>query len=259
MLQPLGIVGCIAPFKFPAMVPLMTATMAVAVGNVVVLKPAERVPSAALQLGELWAKAGLPAGVWNIVNGEREAVEAMTAHPGIAAISSVGSTLLDDVQPDIAFHQDEVCGPARGSVRAADAAEAIRLVNEHELGNGGATFTHAGHAARRFFEEVDVGMIGSNVPVPVPAGYHNFGGLKRSKFGEGHLFGPGAVRFYTKVKTMSARWPEPQESADGARAAAPRLPVTPRARLLAGAARGRSRAAGSRWCRPPPGASWRAR
>ena len=357
VLQPLGVVGCIAPFNFPAMVPLMMGTMAVAVGNAVVLKPSERVPSAALHLGELWAKAGLPAGVWNVVNGDREAVEAIVAHPGIAAISFVGSTkvaesvyqegcrhnkrvmafgggknhmvvmpdadldlvadhfvgagygsasqrcmalslavpvgartadalverlipriealrigpysdpasdfgplitrqaqetvaraveegiqqgasvrvdgrgktvagyengfflgstLLDNVQPEMAFYNEEIFGPARGIVRAGDVAEAIRLVNEHELGNGVAIFTRDGHAARRFFEEVDVGMIGINVPVPVPAGYHNFGGLKRSKFGEGYLFGPDAVRFYTKIKTMSARWPEPKESADGA-------------------------------------------
>ena len=357
VLQPLGVVGCIAPFNFPAMVPLMMATMAVAVGNAVILKPSERVPSAALQLGELWTKAGLPAGVWNVVNGDREAVEAIVAHPGIAAVSFVGSTkvaesvyqegcrhnkrvmafgggknhmivmpdadldlvadhfvgagygsasqrcmalslavpvgartadalverlipriealrigpyhdaasdfgplitrqaqqsvaraveegiaqgarvrvdgrgkavagyengffvgstLLDDVTPEMAFYKDEVFGPARGIVRAGDVAEAIRLVNEHELGNGVAIFTRDGHAARRFFEDVDVGMIGINVPVPVPAGYHNFGGLKRSKFGEGYLFGPDAVRFYTKIKTMSARWPEPKETADGA-------------------------------------------
>ena len=357
VLQPLGVVGCIAPFNFPAMVPLMLGTMAVAVGNAVVMKPSERVPSAALRVAELWLEAGLPAGVWNVVNGDREAVEAIVRHPGIAAISFVGSTkvaeqvyvegcrtgkrvmafgggknhmvvlpdadldlvadhfvgagfgsagqrcmalslavpvgertadallerlvprieklrigrwddpaadygplitraaqqsvqaaveegieagarvavdgralsvpggengffvggtLLDGVRPGMRFYDEEVFGPARGIVRAGDVDEAIRLVNEHELGNGVAIFTRDGWAARKFFESVDVGMIGINVPVPVPAGYHNFGGLKRSKFGEGHLFGPDAVRFYTKVKTMSMRWPEPKDGPAGA-------------------------------------------
>ena len=355
--QPLGVVGCISPFNFPAMVPLMMATMAVAVGNAVILKPSERVPSAALHLGELWRQAGLPEGVWNVVNGDKEAVDAILRHPGIAAVSFVGSTkvaeyvyregcghgkrvmafgggknhmvvmpdadldlvtesfigagygsaaqrcmaisiavpvgegtadalvdrlvprvkalkigpyddpgadygplitrqsketvedfigasvtagaelrvdgrgmtvpgyekgfflggtLIDHVLPDMNFYREEVFGPARGIVRAADVDEAIRLVNEHEFGNGVAIFTNDGHAARRFFEEVDVGMIGINVPVPVPAGYHDFGGLKRSKFGEGHLFGPDAARFYTKTKTMSARWPEPKGRSTGA-------------------------------------------
>jgi malonate-semialdehyde dehydrogenase (acetylating)/methylmalonate-semialdehyde dehydrogenase len=323
----------------------------------VLLKPSERVPSAALRLGELWSEAGLPDGVWNVVNGDREAVNAILAHPGIAAVAFVGSTrvaehvyregcghgkrvmafgggknhmvvmpdadldlvadafvgagygsaaqrcmaisiavpvgertadvlvetlaprvealqigpyddpdadfgplitrqaketveryigegladgaelrvdgrgtrvpghengfflggtLIDRVRPDMSFYREEVFGPARGILRAGDVDEAIRLVNEHEFGNGVAIFTRDGHAARRFFEEVDVGMIGVNVPIPVPAGYHNFGGLKRSKFGDGHLFGPDAARFFTKLKTISARWPEPKGPAAGA-------------------------------------------
>lgn len=116
-----------------------------------------------------------------------------------------GGTLLDNVATDTSFYKEEVFGPARGIVRAGDVDEAIDLVNGHEFGNGAEIFTCDGHAARRFFNEIDVGMIGVNVPVPVPAGYHNFGGLKRSKFGEGHLFGPDAARFYTKIKTVSAR------------------------------------------------------
>ncbi|MEZ5102406.1 MAG: CoA-acylating methylmalonate-semialdehyde dehydrogenase [Thermoleophilia bacterium] len=355
--QPLGVVACITPFNFPAMVPVMSATMAVAVGNAVIVKPSERVPSAALRLGELWREAGLPDGVWNVVNGDRETVDAILAHPGISAVSFVGSTrvaehvyaegcrhgkrvmafgggknhmivmpdadldivtdafigagygsaaqrcmaisiavpvgertadalverlvpriesltigayddpgadfgplitrqaqesvaasvdeglaagaevlvdgraqrpsgyengfflggtLLDRVTPDMAFYREEVFGPARGVLRAGDVDEAIRLVNEHEFGNGVAIFTRDGHAARRFFEEVEVGMIGVNVPIPVPAGYHNFGGLKRSKFGEGHLFGPDAARFWTVCKTISARWPEPRQPEGGA-------------------------------------------
>jgi malonate-semialdehyde dehydrogenase (acetylating)/methylmalonate-semialdehyde dehydrogenase len=362
IVQPLGVVACITPFNFPAMVPVMSSTMAVAVGNAVIVKPSERVPSAALLLGELWREAGLPDGIWNVVNGDKEAVDAILAHPGISAVSFVGSTrvaehvytegcahgkrvmafgggknhmvvmpdadldlvadafvgagygsaaqrcmaislavpvgertadalverlvprveglrigpyddpvadfgplitfqaretvrsaiddgvaagarvhvdgrgasvsgyedgfflggtLIDDVTPDMAFYQQEVFGPARGIVRAGDVDEAIRLVNEHEFGNGVAIFTRDGHAARRFFDEVDVGMIGVNVPIPVPAGYHNFGGLKRSKFGEGHMFGPDAARFWTKLKTVSARWPEPKADDGGADMAMP--------------------------------------
>ncbi len=354
--QPLGVVACISPFNFPAMVPIMMSTMAVAVGNAVVLKPSERVPSAAVELGRIWQKAGLPDGVFNVAHGDKEAVDALLTHPGIAAVSFVGSTkvaeyvyeegcrhgkrvmafgggknhmivlpdadldlvadhfigagygsaaqrcmaisvavpvgeqtadalverlvprvealqigpyddesadfgplitsqskqtverfidesvsdgaelrvdgrglelsgyengffvggtLVDHVHPNMSFYREEVFGPARGIVRASDVDEAIQLVNDHELGNGVAMFTRDGHAARRFFEEVDVGMIGVNVPVPVPAGYHNFGGLKRSKFGEGYLFGPDAARFYTKIKTISVRWPAPTDDADG--------------------------------------------
>jgi malonate-semialdehyde dehydrogenase (acetylating)/methylmalonate-semialdehyde dehydrogenase len=127
----------------------------------------------------------------------------------------VGGTLIDNVTPDMSFYKDEVFGPARGVLRAGDIDEAIDLVNGHEFGNGAAIFTRDGHAARRFYEEIDVGMIGVNVPIPVPAGYHNFGGLKRSKFGEGYLFGPDAARFWTKIKTVSARWqPPPADAAD---------------------------------------------
>ena len=110
--------------------------------------------------------------------------------PGYEKGFFLGGTLIDHVLPDMNFYREEVFGPARGIVRAADVDEAIRLVNEHEFGNGVAIFTNDGHAARRFFEEVDVGMIGINVPVPVPAGYHDFGGLKRSKFGEGASLRP---------------------------------------------------------------------
>ncbi len=354
--QPLGVVASISPFNFPAMVPIMMSTMAVAVGNAVVLKPSERVPSAPVELARIWERAGLPPGIFNVVHGDKEAVDALLSHPGISAVSFVGSTkvaehvyeegcrhgqrvmafgggknhmivlpdadldlvadhfigagygsaaqrcmaisvavpvgeetadalverlvprvealkigpyddteadfgplitrqskqtverfideslsdgaelrvdgrsfeldgyengffvgstLVDHVRPDMSFYREEVFGPARGIVRAGDIDEAIQLVNDHEFGNGVAMFTRDGHAAHRFFEEVDVGMIGVNVPVPVPAGYHNFGGLKRSKFGEGYLFGPDAARFYTKIKTISARWPAPSDNVDG--------------------------------------------
>ena len=354
--QPLGVVASISPFNFPAMVPIMMSTMAVAVGNAVVLKPSERVPSASVELAHIWLRAGLPPEIFNVVHGDKEAVDALLSHPGISAVSFVGSTkvaeyvyeegcrhgkrvmafgggknhmivlpdadldlvadhfigagygsaaqrcmaisvavpvgeqtadalverlvprvealkigpyddtdadfgplitrqskqtverfideslsdgaelrvdgrgfelagyengffvgstLVDHVRPDMSFYREEVFGPARGIVRAGDIDEVIQLVNDHEFGNGVAMFTRDGHAAHRFFEEVDVGMIGVNVPVPVPAGYHNFGGLKRSKFGEGYLFGPDAARFYTKIKTISARWPAPNDNVDG--------------------------------------------
>lgn len=352
VLQPLGVVGCIAPFNFPFMVPVFMATMAIACGNAVILKPSEKVPSASMRLSELWKEAGLPDGVWNVVNGDREVVNAMLSHSGISAISFVGSTpigehvyqqgcahgkrvaaftggknhmvvmpdadmeqaavsflssaygsasqrcmaisllvtvgegtaerllekikpkiealkvgryddpkadfgplvsaqakatveaaieraladgaqmvvdgrgleiagneagyycgatLLDHVTTDMEFYKEEVFGPARGILRVPDLNTAIEVTNSHEFGNGAVIFTRDGHTANRFFDEVLAGMIGINVPVPVPTGCFNFGGLRRSKFGEGHLFGPDAVRFFTHIKTMSQRWPAPAE------------------------------------------------
>ncbi|MFK1438014.1 CoA-acylating methylmalonate-semialdehyde dehydrogenase [Pseudomonas aeruginosa] len=350
--QPLGVVACIAPFNFPAMVPIFMSVMAVACGNSVVLKPSERVPGAANLLAELWQQAGLPDGVWNVLHGDRETVEGIITHPGVAAISFVGSTpagehihrvgslhgkrvaaftggknimvvmpdadldqaatafvgaaygstsqrcmavsilmpvgdgtaeallkrllpkirelragpyndpgahfgplvsaqarqqtcraieeclhaggemlvdgrevevlgheqgfylgatLIDKVTPQMRLYREEIFGPARAVVRVQTLDEAIRLVNAHEFGNGVALFTRDGYASRQFFEQVQVGMIGINVPIPVPAGFFNFGGLKRSKFGEGHLYGPDAVRFFSQVKTISQRWPAPDE------------------------------------------------
>ena len=350
--EALGVVGCIAPFNFPVMVPLMMATMAIACGNAVILKPSEKVPSSAMKLGELFQKAGLPDGVWNVVNGDREVVDAILEHPEIAAVSFVGSTpigeyiyqkgsqynkrvmsftggknhmvvmpdadlesaanafvtagygsasqrcmaisllvpvgeetanklieliipkinalkigsydspdadfgavvsqqskdmaeqaievavaagaklwidgrglsiegkengfylgpsLLDGITTDMEFYNQEVFAPVRGVIRADSLEQAIEITNTHEFGNGAVIYTRDGFAAHTFGQVVEAGMIGINVPVPVPAGYHNFGGLRRSKFGDGHLFGPDAVRFYTKIKTYSQRWPEPSE------------------------------------------------
>lgn len=350
--QPVGIVGCIAPFNFPAMVPMMMTSMAIASGNAVILKPSERVPGASMFLGELWRKAGLPDGVWNAVNGDKEVVDAILAHPRIGAISFVGSThvgeyiyqrgcahgkrvaaytggknhmvvmpdadleaaasafvsaaygsssqrcmavslllavgddtaerlralivpmiqalhvgayndpkadfgavvtenakrfveqaiadavtdgaelvldgrgfvvpghergfytgptLLDRITTDMDFWKTEIFGPARGIMRVKDLDEAIAITNAHEYGNGAVIFTRSGHAAHRFIEEVEAGMQGVNVAVPVPVGHHNFGGLRRSKFGDAHMFGPDAARFYTKMKTVSQRWPEPDQ------------------------------------------------
>ncbi|MFG1374930.1 CoA-acylating methylmalonate-semialdehyde dehydrogenase [Xanthobacter oligotrophicus] len=346
--QPVGVVGCIAPFNFPAMVPLMMGSMAVAVGNAVVLKPSERVPGASALISELWQQAGLPDGVWNVVNGDAEVVDAMLEHPGIAAISFVGSTrvgeyiyqkgcahnkrvaaytggknhmvvmpdadleaaaaafvsaaygsasqrcmaisllvavgeetasklrdlvvpmvrklrvgayddttadfgpvvtaaakktvedaiqravaegaelvvdgsaagadkpgfyvgasLVDHVTVDMQMWKEEIFGPVRGLMRVKSLDEAIEVVNAHEYGNGAVIFTRSGQAGQRFCADVEAGMLGVNVPVPVPVGHHNFGGLRRSKFGDAHMFGPDAARFYTKMKTISQRWPEP--------------------------------------------------
>jgi malonate-semialdehyde dehydrogenase (acetylating)/methylmalonate-semialdehyde dehydrogenase len=346
---PVGVVGCITPFNFPVMIPLMMGAMAVATGNAVVLKPSEKVPSSAIELAELWKEAGLPDGVWNVVNGDKEAVDCLLEHPAVPAISFVGSTaigeyvyrkgtsfnkrvgcytggknhmvvmpdadleaaadafvsagygsasqrcmavslvvavgegtaerlrelivprvnslkvgacddmsadfgpvvskesrnnvlraidqclsdgaelvldgrslnvgnheqgyflgptLLDHIKPEMTFYKEEVFGPARGIMRVSNLDAAIKLTNSHEYGNGAVIYTRDGRSASRFVTEVEAGMIGVNVPVPVPVGYHNFGGLRRSKFGDAHLFGPDAARFYTKMKTVSQRWPE---------------------------------------------------
>ncbi|WP_042346163.1 CoA-acylating methylmalonate-semialdehyde dehydrogenase [Bacillus massiliigorillae] len=345
--SPLGVVATIAPFNFPIMVPLAISSMAVAVGNSVILKPSERVPISALYLSKLWQEAGLPDGVWTVVNGDKEAVNELLENPTIQAISFVGSTpvaeyiyqtgtkhnkrvaafgggknfmivmpdanleqtanaflgaaygaasqrcmaisgaipvgketadrfvailkekvaalkvgpytddssdfgpviteqsknaiiehintaitegaqvvvdgrnpsisansngfylgptLLDHVTPTMKVYQEEVFGPARIIVRAESLQEAIDLINDHELGNGVTMFTNNGLAARKFQEEIEVGMVGINVPIPIPVGYHNFGGWKRSKFGEGHMFGPDQARFFTKSKTISEKW-----------------------------------------------------
>jgi malonate-semialdehyde dehydrogenase (acetylating) / methylmalonate-semialdehyde dehydrogenase len=346
MHKPLGVVTCIAPFNFPIMVPVAMSTMAVAVGNAMILKPSEKVPLSALLISELWTEAGLPAGVWNVVNGDKEAVDALLEHKDVKAVSFVGSTpvaeaiyekgtkhhkrvqafgggknnmiimpdadietavnsfigaayggtsqrcmaistavpigektadafvsklkekikelkvgtfddasadfgalisaeskanvlkaieeaieegavlaadgrnpevehaegfylgatLLDHVTPDMEIYKKEVFGPARIVVRVDTLEEAIDLINEHEFGNGVTIFTDSGKASRTFTDNIEVGMVGVNVPIPIPVGYHNFGGWKRSTFGEGQMFGPDTVRFFTKRKTVSERW-----------------------------------------------------
>ncbi|MGE6517514.1 CoA-acylating methylmalonate-semialdehyde dehydrogenase [Lysinibacillus sphaericus] len=344
---PLGVVAAISPFNFPVMVPLAITSMAVAVGNSVILKPSERVPCSALYLSELWKEAGLPDGVWTVINGDKDTVNELLTNPTIEAISFVGSTpvadyiyatgskygkrvtalgggknnmivmpdadleqaanaflgaaygaasqrcmaistiipvgedtanqlvkilaakiaklkvgpytdaevdfgpvitqqskdaiigfidrsleegatlvcdgrhpdiaknsngfylgptLLDNIKPGMEIYEQEVFGPARNVVRVDTLEEAIQLINEHELGNGVTIFTNNGGVARKFTSEIEVGMVGVNVPIPIPVGYHNFGGWKRSKFGEGHMFGPDQVRFFTKAKTFSEKW-----------------------------------------------------
>ncbi|MFG1885349.1 aldehyde dehydrogenase family protein [Micromonospora sp. NPDC049102] len=164
--QPLGVVAVISPFNFPVMVPLWFVPVAVARGDAVVLKPSEKDPSAALLLAEWFAEAGLPDGVRNVVNGAAEAVDALLDHP----------------------------------------EEAVELVNASPYGNGTAIFTNDGGAARRYQHEVEVGMVGINVPIPVPMAYHSFGGWKSSLFGDLHAHGEDGVRFFTRGKVVTSRW-----------------------------------------------------
>jgi malonate-semialdehyde dehydrogenase (acetylating)/methylmalonate-semialdehyde dehydrogenase len=346
MKQPLGVVTCIAPFNFPFMVPIAMSTMAVAVGNAVILKPSEKVPCSAQFISELWEKAGLPAGVWNVVNGDKDTVNALITHKDIQAISFVGSTkvaasiyetgtkhhkrvnafgggknhmvilpdanidkavdsflgaaygsasqrcmaisvampigqktaevftaklkekveklkvgsyddetadfgaiisaeakqsilnaldeavkeganivvdgrnpdvenkegfylgatLLDNVTPDMNVYKEEVFGPVRSIVPVDSIDEAIQLINDHLYGNGVTVFTNSGRDARKFTQEIEVGMVGVNVPIPIPVAYYHFGGWKASRFGEGQMFGPDTARFFTKTKMVSERW-----------------------------------------------------
>ena len=346
--QPLGVTAGITPFNFPAMVPLWMWPMAVACGNTFVLKPSERDPSSALLIAELALEAGLPPGVLNVVNGDKEAVDALLAHPDVKAVSFVGSTpiaesiyrtgcaagkrvqalggaknhavvmpdadignavsalmgaaygscgercmaipivvavgdatadavieglkaeiakmkvgpgmasgvdmgplvtkahyekvrgyvdlgvdegatlvvdgralkvaghedgyfigpcLFDRVKPGMRIYLEEIFGPVLGVVRVASLAEAMALIDAHEYGNGTCIFTRDGEAARHFTDHIQVGMVGVNVPLPVPVAYHSFGGWKRSLFGDLAAYGPDAVRFYTKRKTITQRWP----------------------------------------------------
>jgi malonate-semialdehyde dehydrogenase (acetylating)/methylmalonate-semialdehyde dehydrogenase len=348
MRQPLGVVAGITPFNFPAMVPMWMFPVALACGNCFILKPSERDPSVSLVLAELLREAGLPAGVFNVVHGDKEAVDAILAHPGIAAVSFVGSTpiaeyvwttgaangkrvqalggaknhmvvmpdadmdqaadalmgaaygsagercmavsvavpvgestadalreqlvpkvqglkigpgtdpdaemgplvtaqhyervrsyidlgieegaelvvdgrdfsmqgyengyfmggsLFDRVGTDMRIYREEIFGPVLSMVRAADYQSAVDMINAHEFGNGTAIFTRDGDAARHFTSAIQVGMVGVNVPIPVPMAFHSFGGWKRSLFGDNYVHGPEGVRFYTRLKTITSRWP----------------------------------------------------
>jgi malonate-semialdehyde dehydrogenase (acetylating)/methylmalonate-semialdehyde dehydrogenase len=345
--QPLGVVAGITPFNFPAMVPLWMIPVALATGNCFILKPSEKDPSASLVLAELLTAAGLPPGVFQVVQGGRAAVEAILEHPDIQAISFVGSTpiaeavhrggtargkrvqalggaknhlvvmpdadldqavdalmgaaygsagercmavsvavavgdagdrlmeklaprvralkigpgidkeaemgplvtrehrdkvrgyvdqgvkegaklvvdgrglalqgydggffiggcLFDDVTPDMTIYKDEIFGPVLSVVRRNSLSEAIDLINGHRFANGTALFTSDGGAARGFAAAIKVGMVGINVPIPVPAAFHSFGGWKQSLFGDHHMHGPEGVRFYTRMKAITQRWP----------------------------------------------------
>jgi malonate-semialdehyde dehydrogenase (acetylating)/methylmalonate-semialdehyde dehydrogenase len=344
--QPLGVVAGITPFNFPAMVPMWMFPIALACGNTFILKPSEKDPSMSVELARLLKEAGLPDGVFNVVNGDKEAVDALLAHRGIEAISFVGSTpiaeyiythgtatgkrvqalggaknhmvvmpdadldqatdalvgaaygsagercmaisvavtvgdaladelvtrikarlgslkvapgdeagaemgplvteahlqrvrgyidvglqegaelvvdgrqaprengfflgasLFDKVQPSMRIYREEIFGPVLSVVRVPDFEAALTLVNEHEYGNGTAIFTRDGDAAREFSSRVKAGMVGVNVPIPVPMAFHSFGGWKRSLFGDHYVHGPEGVRFYTRLKTITERWPQ---------------------------------------------------
>jgi malonate-semialdehyde dehydrogenase (acetylating)/methylmalonate-semialdehyde dehydrogenase len=349
VLRPLGVVAGITPFNFPVMVPLWMLANAIACGNSFILKPSEKDPSPSLLLAELVQEAGIPDGVFNVVQGDGEAVNALLEHPDVAAISFVGSTpiarhiyetgtrhgkrvqalggaknhmvvlpdadidaaadaaisaafgsagercmaisvvvavgtvgdslvsaiadripsvivgpgtdassqmgplitadhrdkvrsyideseaegatlvvdgrgewpagfflgcsVLDHVQPGMKVYDDEVFGPVLCVVRVDSYDVAVALVNDNPYGNGAALFTRDGGAARRFELDVTVGMIGINVPIPVPVGFHSFGGWKSSLFGDSAMYGPEGIRFYTRPKVVTSRWPDPATSA----------------------------------------------
>jgi malonate-semialdehyde dehydrogenase (acetylating) / methylmalonate-semialdehyde dehydrogenase len=348
--QPLGVCAGITPFNFPMMVPTWMFAIAIACGNTFVLKPSERDPSVSLLVAEFWARAGLPKGVFNVVHGDKVAVDAILAHPDVAAVSFVGSTpiakyvyataarngkrvqalggaknhlvvmpdadmdaaadalvssaygsagqrcmaisasvtvgnahealipkireriaklkvgpgldadndmgpvvtgqarerivdyiaqgegagatlvddgrglrvegcdegfwvgptLFDDVKTDMTIYTDEIFGPVLVNVRANTLDEALDLVNQNPYGNGTSIFTRDGGAAHKFQREVQVGMVGVNVPIPVPVGYYSFGGWKASLFGDLHIYGEDGFRFYTRGKVVTARWDENQ-------------------------------------------------
>jgi malonate-semialdehyde dehydrogenase (acetylating)/methylmalonate-semialdehyde dehydrogenase len=348
--QPLGVCVGITPFNFPAMVPLWMLAGAVACGNSFILKPSEKDPSAALLLARWFSEAGLPDGVFNVVQGDREAVDRLLAHADVKAISFVGSTpvarsiyergtaagkrvqalggaknhmvvlpdadlemaadaavsaafgsagercmaisvvvpvgdvaepliaaieqrmadirigtgtdpdaemgplitrehrdrvaeyldaaiaegatlvadgrqadvsregfflgvsLVDHVTPDMSVYEDEIFGPVLAVTRADTFDQAVELINDNPWGNGCALFTRDGGAARRFQYEVDCGMVGINVPIPVPVAWHSFGGWKESLFGDAHMYGPEGIRFYTRTKVVTSRWPDPATS-----------------------------------------------
>src|ERR671930_355206 len=348
--QPLGVVAGITPFNFPAMVPMWMWAPALACGNTFVLKPSEKDPSAAIYVAELLAEAGVPAGVFNVVHGDKVAVDAILEHPDIAAVSFVGSTpiarsvyetgtsrgkrvqalggaknhmivlpdadiemaadaavsagygsagercmavsllvavghaaddlvgaiqerlpkvkvgdgmdpgsemgplvtrehrdkvasyidrgqeegatvvadgrettpegdgfwlgvsLLDNVKPEMDVYKDEIFGPVLGITRVETYDEAVRLVNENPYGNGVAIFTRDGGVARQFQFDVKAGMVGVNVPIPVPVACYSFGGWKSSLFGDLHIYGPEGIQFYTRGKVVTSRWPDPATS-----------------------------------------------
>ncbi len=350
--QPLGVVAGITPFNFPCMVPMWMFPLALVCGNTFILKPSERDPSASLLIAELLKQAGLPDGVFNVVQGDKAAVDAILQHPGIAAVSFVGSTpiaeyiqqqgvahgkrvqalggaknhmvvmpdadldaaadalvgaaygsagercmaisvgvavghiadelieklkpriaklrirngmeadadmgpvvtaahrqkilgyieqgmtegarlvldgrrahgaghergffmgatLFDHARPDMTIYREEIFGPVLTMLRVPDFAAALELVNAHEYGNGVACYTSDGGTAREFARRVQAGMVGINVPIPVPMAFHSFGGWKRSLFGDHHAYGEEGVRFYTRYKSVMQRWPDPASS-----------------------------------------------
>ena len=351
--QPLGVCAGITPFNFPAMVPLWMFPVAIACGNTFVLKPSERDPTLSIRMGELLSEAGLPDGVFNVLHGDKEAVDGLLAHPLVKAVSFVGSTpiakyifetgarhgkrvqalggaknhavvlpdadlgfateaiigagygsagercmaisavvavgeagdpliarlaerarrvsvgpgdapniemgpvitcaakdrirgyidrgveegaalvvdgrnpgvkgdgffvgptLFDHVQPSMAIYRDEIFGPVLSVVRVESLTDAIALINANPYANGTAIFTRSGHAARKFQQDVEVGMVGINVPIPVPMAFYSFGGWRGSLFGDLNVHGMDGVRFYTRGKTVTSRWPDDGSAAPG--------------------------------------------
>ena len=345
--QALGVCAGITPFNFPAMVPMWMFPMAIACGNTFILKPSEKDPSCSIKLAELFKEAGLPDGVFNVVNGDKEAVDALLNNNNVAAVSFVGSTpiakyiyenaaknekrvqalggaknhcvvmpdcdldqavnglmgaaygsagescmaqsvavavgdigdrlvdklskkveilkvgpgldkssemgplitkdhlekvksyvdhgikegaklivdgrniklqgfengfyiggcLFDQVKPNMKIYKEEIFGPVLTVVRVKDFDSAVNLINEHEFGNGTSIYTRDGDVGRTYANKIKVGMVGINIPIPVPMAFHSFGGWKRSLFGDQHMHGPEGVRFYTKLKTVTSRWP----------------------------------------------------
>ncbi len=345
--QPLGVCAGITPFNFPAMVPMWMFPMAIACGNTFILKPSEKDPSCSIRLAELFFEAGLPEGVFNVINGGKESVDAIINHKSISAVSFVGSTpiakyiyencaknekrvqalggaknhcvvmpdcdldqavnglmgaaygsagercmaqsvvvavgniadslvnklakkveilkigpgldkksemgplitkehlqkvqnyvdigvkegaklivdgrklnlqgldkgffmggcLFDHVKKSMKIYKEEIFGPVLSVIRVKNFDEALKLVNDHEFGNGVSIFTRDGDTGRTFSNKVKIGMVGINIPIPVPVAFHSFGGWKRSLFGDQHMHGPEGVRFYTKLKTITSRWP----------------------------------------------------
>ncbi|MFD9505360.1 CoA-acylating methylmalonate-semialdehyde dehydrogenase [Streptomyces mirabilis] len=351
--QPLGVVAGISPFNFPAMVPMWMFPVALACGNTFVMKPSEKDPTLSVELARLLTEAGLPKGVFNVVHGDKTAVDALLTHDDVEAVSFVGSTpiaeyvhrtataggkrvqalggaknhmvvmpdadldqtvaalmgaaygsagercmaisvvvpvgedtanalrerlvaalaelkvgpgtedgvemgplvtkvhrdkvadylevgtdegaelvvdgrrtpvpgheggfflgasLFDHIGPHMRIYREEIFGPVLAMVRAQSFTEALQLVNDHEFGNGTAIFTADGHTARTFLAKVKAGMVGVNVPIPVPMAFHSFGGWKRSLFGDHHIHGPEGVRFYTRYKTATTRWPNDSQA-----------------------------------------------
>jgi malonate-semialdehyde dehydrogenase (acetylating)/methylmalonate-semialdehyde dehydrogenase len=347
--QPLGVVAGITPFNFPAMVPMWMFASAIACGNTFILKPSEKDPSVALFLAELLKQAGVPDGVFNVINGDKVAVDRLLEHPDVAAVSFVGSTpiakyiyetgtrngkrvqalggaknhmlvlpdadldmaadaavsaaygsagercmaisvllavdsvadalikkvqdripaitvgpasdskndmgplitaehrdkvagylagaaaegatvvvdgrtnvpadgffirpsIIDGVKPGMRCYDEEIFGPVLNVVRVQSYAEGVALINDNQFGNGVALFTRDGGVAREFQFDVSVGMVGINVPIPVPVSYYSFGGWKNSLFGDHHMYGPEGINFFTRSKVVTSRWPDPRTS-----------------------------------------------
>src|SRR5919106_1378883 len=223
--QPLGVVAGITPFNFPAMVPMWMWGPALACGNTFVLKPSEKDPSASLFVAQLLKEAGVPDGVFNVVHGDKVASYIDSGREQGAKVVAdgretapdgdgffLGVSLLDDVTPEMDAYKDEIFGPVLGVTRVDTYDEALQLVNENPYGNGTAIFTRDGGVARQFQFDVQAGMVGINVPIPVPVAYYSFGGWKSSLFGDTHIYGPEGINFYTRGKVVTSRWPDPATS-----------------------------------------------